>query len=190
MNNAKLAKRAWQGFRIALLAAIIAVALALGNLAQENDFIRDTVARFGYGGIFLAALVSGFNLLVPVPIVSFFPLFEASGLDLRYVALIAAAGVTIADSASFYIGRMGHELWMRNAEERVAHRLEALRGHYYWAPIIALFFFAAFVPFPNELLIVPLGFLGYRLGPILVSALLGNAVFTALFGFGLAGLFG
>lgn len=53
-----------------------------------------------------------------------------------------------------------------------------------------LFLYAALVPFPNEILIIPLAFTGYRVLYILPPLLVGNGIFNLLAGFGIVSLFG
>ena len=63
-----------------LIAIIILGAFYIASLAGESELIKDYVSRYGYIGLFITALISGFNLLIPIPAVAFLPLFIESGL--------------------------------------------------------------------------------------------------------------
>ncbi|MBI2037145.1 MAG: hypothetical protein HYT14_02185 [Candidatus Liptonbacteria bacterium] len=139
--------------------------------------------------MFIVAIVSGFNFVVPVPAIAFLPLFLASGLSFLPTILIIAAGVSIADSIAYFVGRIGRHVLAYAFEERLILRMERVRERYHWAPLTAFFLFAAFVPLPNELLVVPLGLLGYRFRQILPVAFAGNLAFNSLYATGTIGLF-
>lgn len=176
-------------FRAILLAAIIVFAFYLANTAEENEHVQKLVADYGYAGIFIAAVVSGFNLIVPVPAVAFLPLFLASGLSFIPTIVLITLGVTIADIAAYLLGKAGHHVIHYSFEESALRKLERVRERYHWAPMTILFFFAAFAPLPNEVLLVPLGLLGYRLARIMPVVFAGNLVFNSLYATGTLGLF-
>ena len=58
--------------------------------------------------------------------------------------------------------------------------LNKMRDRYYWSPLVALGLFAAFIPFPNEVLVAPLGFMRYRLRHMFLPMFAGNLVFNIL----------
>lgn len=175
--------------RFFILLSVLAVAFWLAEKAGENEFIRQIISEYGYGDIFVVTLASGFNLAVPVPAVSFMPLFIEAGLNKWAVFAVIVFGVTVADSIAYAFGRTGRMLLALDPERRMTARLERLRARFRFAPHAALFLFASLVPLPNEILVVPLGFLGYRLRSLLPPLFLGNAAFNALSGFGIMRLF-
>jgi len=182
----KIAKLSLQS---TLLVAFIIAAFYLARIAQENEPVRMLVADYGYVGIFVTSVVSGFNLVVPIPAIAFLPLFLESGLSFALIILFISAGVTLADTVAYFIGRAGRHIMSHSVEERVLVNLERVRARYHWAPITVLFLFAAFAPLPNEIVMVPLGLLGYRLLTVLPVAVAGNLVFNALYATGTIGLF-
>jgi membrane protein YqaA with SNARE-associated domain len=134
--------------------------------------------------------VSGFNLAVPVPAVAFMPLFLEVGLAFWTSVLVVGLGVTAADVISFGIGRLARGFAALHArEEKILEFLTRVRERYRSAPFVILFLFAALVPFPNEALVIPFGFLGYRLSRVLLVVIAGNIVFNALYALGAVELF-
>lgn len=176
-------------FYIAIATAVILVVFKLSYLADNNESIRNFVSDYGYGGIFLVSLASGFNFLIPVPAISFLPLFIISGLNIWLAILFIVLGTTLADVTAYIIGVIGQRALKSSTNEFIFNSLKKLRLHYYLMPIFALFLFAAFAPFPNEIVLVPLGFLGYRFIHILPVLLAGNSIFNILYAFGVVHLF-
>ncbi len=174
---------------IIVVIVIFIGAFWLGKIAQQNIQIQIEVARFGYFGIFIVALVTGFNLAVPIPAISFLPAFVASGLNLYLAILIITAGETIADMVTYFIGAAGRGLFEKAAKSKITKRLDALRQSHPLLPIIGLFLWASLVPVPNEVLVGPLGFLKYRAYAIFLTVGSGNLVFNILYAQGVIKLF-
>ena len=172
-----------------LLAAIIVFAFYLANTAEKNEYVQTLVANYGYVGIFITAVVSGFNLIVPVPAIAFLPLFLTSGLSFVPTILLITLGTTIADIAAYFLGKAGPHVIHYSFEDGVLRKLERIRERYRWAPMTVLFLFASFAPLPNEILLVPMGLLGYRFARIVPIAIAGNLVFNSLYATGVVGLF-
>ena len=176
----KIKKRFWKPFfEILFLLAVVAFAIYLASLAQESGFVKKFILDYGYVGISLLSIISGLNIIVPIPIIAFFPLFIAAGLNQWLVILIVVIGITIADGISYIVGDIGRNVISERVKKKMKH-LERLRDQYYWLPLVVLFLFASFVPFPNEVLVIPMAFLGYRLIHMLPLLLVGNAVFNIL----------
>lgn len=171
------------------LFAIFFLAYFLFNLVQENGAVRETISNFGYFGVLIVSLISGFNLLVPIPTVSFVPAFIESGLDIWIVIFFIVIGTSFADSIAYVIGRVGREFTKSMNEKILFRRLTKMKEKYYWSPVIVLFLFATFVPLPNELLLIPLGFMGYKLKHLILPYIAGNTIFTTLTSFGAINIF-
>ena len=82
------------GLKIVFFLGIIIAALWLSYTAIENELIQELVLKYGYGGVFLTSLFSGFNIIAPIPIISFLPLFIVSGLNLWIIIFTIAVGLT------------------------------------------------------------------------------------------------
>jgi membrane protein YqaA with SNARE-associated domain len=172
-----------------LLLGFIAVALYVAIAARESEAIRHFISQYGYGGIFFVALFSGFNLAVPIPAAAFMPLFLESGLAFWPTVILITIGVTVADLIAFFVGHFGRHAVMHTFQIRILSKLETFRERYQWLPFVILFLFAAFAPLPNEILLVPFGFLGYRARSIFFVTLSGNFVFNTLYALGFINIF-
>lgn len=174
--------------KIITVLAVLLFAVLATVIVREYESLQDIALSYGYAGVFLASIVSGFNIISVVPVVAFVPVFIAAGLHLWAVIAIIIIGTTIADMISYAIAYFGKQIMLTHIQKAIM-RLEALRVRYHTSPMVALFFFAALVPLPNEILIIPMVFLGYTLRHILIPVLLGNALFTILSTLGVVSLF-
>jgi membrane protein YqaA with SNARE-associated domain len=174
--------------KVVLVSLVIIAGIWLGLVATRSEVIQDVVGRYHYFGVFLAAIVSGFNLVVPVPAVAFVPLFLASGLEIGPIILVLSLGMTVADTLAFLLGKAGRTI-PSVRETRLVRRLERIRDRHYWHPLVFMFVYACVAPFPNEVVAVPLGAMGYPIAAIVPPLLMGNLVFNAIGAWGIATVF-
>lgn len=183
-------KKIWKPLvKLSWVLAIFVAAYWLTSLVQKSGVVRDIVFDLGYLGVLLLSLVSGFNLLVPIPAASFVPVFVEAGLSIWIIIFFIIVGTSIADSVSYVIGMLGRELAKSWGHKKLFRKLDELRSKHYWAPVVVLFFFAALVPLPNELILVPLGFMGYKIRHVLISYIAGNIIFATVTSFGIIRIF-
>ncbi|MCH7529712.1 hypothetical protein IIB50_01185 [Patescibacteria group bacterium] len=185
-NNSKRWKLLLQ---ITFIGAVIALAFWAAQFAQENTAVQALISSYGYLAIFLVSIISGFNLVVPIPAVSFLPLFLESGLSLWVLLFTMTAGVTLADIIAYLVGKSGRQIAIMENHSKLFVKIDTLRAKYHSAPLFILFAFASIVPLPNEILVLPMGFIGYRLREIILPVLLGNGVFNTITAFGIISLF-
>ncbi|HUG40753.1 MAG TPA: hypothetical protein VMM12_09715 [Longimicrobiales bacterium] len=156
--------------------------------AAQHDFAREMAREFGYPGLFLGAAASGFNLVVPVPMVAFFPFFMEVGFDAVLTVLLIALGMTTGDLIGYLLGRTTREMFAPRVRGMM-ERLERLRDQHAVLPFVIMFLYAALAPIPNEILVIPLAFLRYPLVGIFTAVLAGNLIFNSIVAFGVFGAF-
>ena len=145
--------------KVIAIVAILLAAVWVNLNAGEIEAVRDAASRAGYPGLFLAAI---------------------------------SAGMTCGDLLGYLIGRATRSATRDIARGRVARfqaRAEALGRRHRLLPLGLLFLYAAFVPLPNELVVIPMAFLRYSLAPVMAAVVCGNAIFNAL-ALGATGAFG
>ena len=168
--------------QVIVLIGVVVLAFYLAELSTQTESIKNTVHRFGYIGIFVVAIIGGFNLLIPVPAAAFMPLILAAGLKFWPAVTIIVLGVTLADMTAFIIGKLSHNITYASADsQKMLTRLQKMRERYKFAPMLVLFLFASFAPIPNEVILVPFGFMGYRFNQVFPFVLAGNLLFTILY---------
>jgi len=169
------------------IAGIFTISIFLSQHIAESKTAKELVHTYGYAGIFVLALIGGFNLLIPIPAGVFAPIFLESGLPVAGIILALAIGTSIADLIAYAIGWFGRHSFNPSSYP-LFQKIEALTQHrqHFIVPII--FLYASFAPYPNEVLVIPLAFLGIRMRTIIVPLFVGNAVYNSLLVLGVQGI--
>jgi membrane protein YqaA with SNARE-associated domain len=167
---------------------VVVIAFTLAYQVSLDDAFAERVVAFGPISIVLLAYVSGLDLIVPMPAVAFVPVFTAAHFSLPLIVSLMVIGTVLADLTAYVLGYYGRRV-RTITEARVYERLQQLvhtRSH---LVLPALFLYAAIVPLPNELLVIPLALLGYRLTTLLIPLIAGTIIHISLFAYGIDGLF-
>lgn len=158
---------------------ILAIVIAIGFVAQANGYLQDLAAQGGYISVFVLALLNGFNIFVPFVTTSFVPTWTAAGLSFPILIVLITIGMTLADSISFLFGKLGRAV-LSHAQGRVLNRLSAWRDRNTKWPLVATFFWVSFIPFPNEVIAIPMGLLKYKARHFIPVMFVGNICFNVL----------
>lgn len=181
--------KAYQHIIKPLLALLVfALMLYLGYLAQSSALLQNLAASGGYVGVFFFAFLNGFNVFVPVLSTSFLPVWTASGLNSVVIIALITIAMTMADSVAFFIAKLSGDL-TEPKSSGLLHRLTKLKERYDSTPLIVLFIWSIFAPLPNEVILIPLGILGYKTRSIMPIILIGNLAFNTLTALGITNLF-
>lgn len=181
--------RHWRvALRLVAIAGVIAAVVWANMYAAEHEVVRSAAIRFGYPGIFIAAAISGFNLVVPIPVIAFFPFFMEIGFAPVLTVLIIAVGMTTGDLVGYLLGKFARDV-VTVHDHWIVVRFESLRERHPGVPFLVMFLYAAFAPLPNEILVMPMAFLRYPVVGIFVAVLAGNLIFNSLLAFGAIELF-
>ncbi len=176
-------------FQVIAVILVIGVAFYFADLARGNESVQHMVSTYGFVGIFLVSVVSGFNFVIPIPAISFLPLFLESGLDYWSTIVVISMGMTTADSIAYALGNVGKKVVRGKIVEKLEKKIKILHEKYAWAPLVVLFIFATVAPLPNEVLLIPFAFLNYKFRYIIPIVLVGNIVFNVLYSQGVLSLF-
>jgi membrane protein YqaA with SNARE-associated domain len=176
---------------IAVILSVILVAVLALFLAEQivsSPALQSFVAQLGYLGVILVAIIGGLNIIVPIPAVTLTPIFTASGLHLPFIILSLTIGTLIADYIGYAFGHFSRPVlyaqypkvvsWL---EEKITTKPTLL------FPIT--FLFAAFLPVPNEVLVIPLAILGIKFRRMILPLLLGNLVNQTIYATGIQAVF-
>jgi membrane protein DedA with SNARE-associated domain len=172
------AQRVKQVVYVIFLLSFIGLAVWLATIELEGA-LADIVARFGYVGYFVAASIAGINVFLPTSHLIFTaPLLNAS-LDPWALVACGAVGATLADGVGYFIGSTGRSAFY-GSMNRVAQWLaRVVAAHPRIAPVV-LFLWAATVPLPNEILVIPAGVIGYGVARTFLITLSGNICFNII----------
>lgn len=174
--------------KIVLLALTLGGAFWLGSIAHDNAAVQNLIVSGGYIGIFIFSIINGFNVIVPIVTASFIPALTTAGLNLYALIIVIALGMSIADCVAYFVSRAGH-VHLTGMGLRIERFLETEEKKRHSLPLWVLALWSFIVPLPNELVVVPLGLLGYPPRHVLPITLIGNLGFVALIGLGFVDLF-
>ncbi|OIO18864.1 MAG: hypothetical protein CO029_03340 [Candidatus Magasanikbacteria bacterium CG_4_9_14_0_2_um_filter_41_10] len=171
-----------------LLLACVFLFIAWLNvfLIKNSETVRLVVSQFGYAGMFVVAIISGFNVAVPIPVIGFYPLFVELGFVPVFIILTLSLGMTLGNTVGYFVGFAGKGFFERASSIRVRKMFDRLYLRHQSLPFVFLFFYAAFVPLPNELLVIPMAIAGYRFWQMVVVLLIGNIIFNIVGAFGIS----
>jgi membrane protein DedA with SNARE-associated domain len=99
-----------------------------------------------------------------------------------------AIGTTCADLISYVLGHFG-KTSVQTKYPEIHRKIDYfLHNKQKWV-LPGIFIYSAFIPFPNELVMLPLGLMGYKLRKVIVPLLIGTAVNTTIFTLGFSSVF-
>lgn len=177
------------GIKLIAIVALAGFMVWVNLRAGEIEAARDAAAAAGYPGLLLASVVSGFNVVWPVPVAVFYPFFIESGFEPVPTLATIALGMTGGDLMGYLLGNATRDL-LHGRLAGFRARAEALHARHRFLPLGLLFLYAGFVPLPNELLVIPMAFMRYSLAAVMAVVLLGNVIFNTGVAFGVAWIFG
>lgn len=179
--------------KVAALVGLVAFTVWVNVWAAGNEVLTEAAAAAGYGGLFAVSVVSGFNLIAPIPVAVFYPFFMESGFAPVPTLITIAVGMTGGDLLGYLVGNTTRDVAgerLARVEVRLERLLGRLRARHRVLPYGLLFLYAAFAPIPNELVVIPLAFMRYSLPGVMITVLTGNVIFTSLTAFGVSWIFG
>lgn len=139
--------------------------------------------------IVILGFLGGVSILFPFPYYLFVLTFAAGGSNPVLLGICAGLGVMIGESTSYLIGYHGRVV-LPQKYNKIFNKLcrDCNRAKNTILLTIVLFLYGAFVPFPNDLLILPLGAARYNYWKLIIPLGLGNILFNVILAFG--GIYG
>ncbi|MCD6480158.1 VTT domain-containing protein [Candidatus Bathyarchaeota archaeon] len=131
-------------------------------------WMEGLVRVYGYLGAFLISIFGNFTILFPVPYTLTIYAFGAT-LNPLLLGLVCGVGSTIGEFSAYLLGLGGRKL----LGEGYKRRLESARRLVERYGMLAIFLFA-YLPLPDDLILIPLGMLRYDLRKALIAAFLGK----------------
>lgn len=171
-----------------LFLLLVSLALFAASYLEEHPTLQTAIAHFGYPGIIAIATIAGLNVIVPVPAASLVPVFTTAGLYLPFIILSLTIGTVIADFIGYRFGRWSSSYVHSTYPERIRKLKRIHTTHKFWIVPIT-FLYAAFIPFPNEALILPLAIIGVRFRIMLIPLLAGNLLNQTIYAIGIQNIF-
>ena len=168
-----------QAITAAVVLLILCLAVYASTFLSQQTVVVNLVAEWGYIGVLFLGFISGVNAVLPIPAATLTPVFTAAGLVTPGIVTALVVGTMLADFVGYLFGSSTKGLVAARYPHitKTLHTLTTERRR--WVlPFVA--FYAAFVPFPNEAMLIPLAFSGIGFGRLLVPLLVGNTIHQLL----------
>ena len=133
-------------------------------------WMSNLVATYGYTGAFLISIFGNFTLFFPVPYVITIYAFGAT-LNPILLGIACGFGSTIGEFSAYLVGRGGR----RVIDERYGKQLETAKMLVQKHGMAIIFWFAV-LPLPDDLILIPLGMLRYSLKKAIVAMFFGKLI--------------
>ena len=167
-----------------LLSLSIYLTKYVANDLAAQLFVQD----FGYIGVLLISFIAGLNLFIPVPAATFIPIFTAGGISLLTAIPLLIIGTMTANLLSYVVGRLGNQ-FTRLHYPRIQQKIFRLYFERRELLPYLVFCFAAFIPVPDEVYLIPLGIIGVKLREFIVPLFLGTVFFQTMTALGFQNIF-
>ena len=167
---------------------VMTIALSIARAIENNIELQKTIADFSYLGVVLLGVIAGLNVIIPLPAGSFAPAFVVAGLWMPFIIIALAIGTIIADYIGYAFGRWSRTSIYEKYPKHLIKYENLISRHPSWLlPVI--FLWAAFAPFPNEAIILPLAVLGIHFRLMLLPLVLGGIIHQTIFSYGAQNLY-
>ncbi|MBI2042959.1 hypothetical protein HYT25_01055 [Candidatus Pacearchaeota archaeon] len=175
-----------------LIAFVVVLVFVLWSILLYNYPPTEIVALIGvengYLLTFLSALLGGTSVLFPFPYYLVVFTLGAGGLNPFLLGIASGIGLVLGDSTTYYLGYKGREI--------ISGRIVGIFNKIHswasqkpkWVMPTLLFFYGAFFPAPNDVIVIPLGLARYPYMKVVIPLVLGNIVFSTIVAF--AGIYG
>ncbi len=171
-----------------ILTAVASGALFFAEYLLTHPDLQTQIASFGYLGVMVIATIAGLNVILPIPAVAFTPIFTAAGLGLGGIIFALTLGTLAADFIGYVFGRLSRNT-LTNKYPKLIARLEHIHAHHRKWLVPIIFLYAAFMPVPNEAIVIPLALLGVPWRTMMLPLFLGNLVNQSIYAFGMYSAF-
>lgn len=174
-----------------LIGAIIIIIIILcWSFFMYNYDINIITNKLGvtnsYIILFITAFIGGSSILFVFPYYLLSISLGAAGLNPFLIGISAGLGIMLGDATSYFVGYSSREFIHQSRFDKYIKKIniwcEKKSG---LALTIFFFIYGAFIPLPNDVVVVPMGIIRHRYWKVLVPLGIGNIVFNtwlAIFG--------
>lgn len=166
---------------LVLLIAFVIVWSIFIYYVSPSKIIEAIGVNNGYLMVFFASLFGGISILIPFPYYIFVFSFGGGGLNPIVLGIVAGIGLIIGESTSYLVGYHGREILPSKLEKMFSKISNwCKRTKHFILVSLFLFLYGSLVPFPNDLIILPLGLARYPYWKMIIPLGLGNIIFNII----------
>lgn len=172
---------------------IVLVAIFIGWTVAIYQFHPTQIAEQlginnGYAIAFVLAFFGGLSTFISIPYYLVVFTLATGGLNPVVLGIAAGSGVFLGDSTSYFVGYKGRDILPSNLQRIFQKFCGWCITRPSWLVPLVIFSYGAFVPFPNDFLVISMGLARYPYWKLMVPLGLGNVTFNI--GVALAGSYG
>lgn len=171
-----------------IIAGLITFSVVFTKL-NPQDIVSSIGIKNSYGIIMFFGFLGGISILFPFPYYLFLFAFGAGGANPILLGICSGIGVIIGESTSYLVGYQGGETFSEKYQ-KYFNKVDQIFSKTKNSFLLSLFLFVygAFVPLPNDIVILPLGAMKYSYWRMIIPLGLGNIVFGIIVAY--SGMFG
>ncbi len=173
---------------LCVAALMILVSIYLTQHVVNSESAQALVQQFGYISILIISFTIGISMILPVPAATFTPIFTAGGIHILTVIILAVTGTMLANFVSYFIGRLGNKFAVNHYPD-IQKKIFALYTERKELLPYMVFGFAALIPLPDEVYLIPLGIIGVKIKDFILPLFLGVTFFQTATTFGFQNVF-
>ncbi len=172
---------------LALLVIFIFYSLLTASYSPERLVDKIGISN-SYFTLWLMALIGGTSIFLPFPYYIFTISLGAAGLNPFLLGLCAGLGTMMGDTTSYFLAYSGRKAVSGKLPKFLQKIFDWSVRKKPWRFMVFAFVYSSIAPLPDDLIVVPAGFLKYPFWRIIISVGLGKVVFNTILAF--AGLYG
>ena len=165
-----------------IILGILILGMSLAAFFVDRDALIASVGiENAYAVLFVVSATAGVSVFTAAGFFAFFGAFVGANVDPLIASIVAGVGITFGDVIIFLFARLARENSETIKKSKIYQRLCAFVERLpEWGVYTFTLLYAAFIPIPNDILMVVLGVLRYKLLPIIAVMILGNIVLMYL----------
>ena len=139
--------------------------------------------------IIILGFLGGTSILFPFPYYLFVFSFAAGGSNPLILGICAGIGVAVGESTSYLVGYQGRSILSKSHQKKLNYLCKNCDKPKNTILIsLILFLYGAFIPLPNDIMILPLGAARYNYWKLIIPLGLGNIIFNIILAY--SGIYG
>jgi len=167
---------------VILFLFFIAWTVLIYHISPEG-IIENLGIKNSYLIVFLTCLFGGISIFFPFPYYLIVFTLGAGGLNPFLIGLFAGIGLAVGDTTSYLLGHTGRII-LPKSSKRISEKIHKKIALYpEWLKYFLFFIWGALVPLPNDLLLIPMGAIGYSYKKVVIPLVLGSIVFNTIIAF-------
>ncbi|NCC71039.1 hypothetical protein EOM09_05650, partial [bacterium] len=146
---------------------------------QITDFLGIDENSFVFS--FIISSLGGFSSIFSTSVYATLFTLVNAGMNPFILAISAGLGLSVGDSIFFLLGHKGKEINLGKLQKLAKKISDFIQNKKKNTIKIFVFLYIAFTPFPNDIIMIPLGYSRIRYHQIIFEVIIGNIIAVLIF---------